>query len=89
MPNIKSAIKRMHTSRKKRDLNKAEKSAMKNCVKKTIGLAEEKNQEQAKEMLSKSFSLIDKAAKKNIIHKNNAARKKAKLSVTVQNALAG
>ena len=37
------------------------------------------DKEEAQELYKKVSSLLDKLAKKNIIHKNNAANKKAKL----------
>ncbi len=43
-------------------------------------MIKEKNKEGAKKLLSEAYSAIDKAAKRGILKKNTAARRKAKLS---------
>ncbi len=83
MPNLKSSIKRMKTSREKHEQNKAEKSALKTIIKKILTSVDEQKTDEAVTMLKTAFSAIDRAAKKNIIHKNNAARKKSLLSTKV------
>ncbi|MBU0650463.1 30S ribosomal protein S20 [bacterium] len=83
MPNIKSACKRMKTSRIKQQKNSAEKSALKTLIKKTLSAVAEKKKTEADKLLISAFSAIDKAAKHNIIHKKTAARKKASLSLKV------
>lgn len=80
MPNIKSAKKRVLVIDKKTEQNKAIRSAYKTQIKKVEALIKEANFEDAKLGLDKAFALIDSACSKNIIHKNNAAHKKAKLA---------
>lgn len=84
MANHKSALKRIRQSTAKRLQNrfyhKTARSAMKN-------LRSEENKATATEQLSKVISLLDKLAKKNIIHKNKAANLKSKLAKHV-NSLA-
>jgi small subunit ribosomal protein S20 len=41
------------------------------------------NLDEAKKVLSAAFAALDKAAKKNIIHKNNASRRKSRLAKLV------
>jgi small subunit ribosomal protein S20 len=80
MPNTKSAIKAMRQNIKRRQVNlavldkikKAEKAVRKNV---TAGKLDE-----AKKALVSAYSALDKAAKKHVIHKNNAARNKSRLS---------
>ena len=77
MPHYKSAFKRLRQQEKRRLVNKAHKSRMRTEIKKVLASAEK---EEAVKNLTVAFSVIDKMAKKNIIHKNNASRKKARLA---------
>ena len=79
MANIKSSIKRIRTNEKKRKENVPVKSAMKGSIKR-LAKAEDKN-----EALKKATKAIDKAAKKGIIKKETAARKKSRLAKKVNN----
>lgn len=81
MPNIKSVIKDVKRSRQRQLRNQATKSQIKTFVKKTRTLiADNSTQpEQVAESLSKTVSVIDKAQKRGIIHKNAAARRKSRL----------
>ena len=83
MPNIKSAKKRVIVNGKKTEQNKAFRSEMKTAIKKVELLVKENNAEEAKVALAAAFKVIDSAETKNIIHKNNAANKKAKLAKKV------
>ncbi len=77
MANHKSALKRVRQSEKKRVHNKYYAKTTRNLIK-VIRQAGEKAQ--AEELLPKVSSLLDKLAKKNIIHKNKAANLKSKLT---------
>ena len=86
MANSKTAIKRIRTNNKKRELNKQYKSMVKTYTKKyTNAIAEYKNNPNSdlkleiQSLLSLAYSKIDKAHKKNIFHKNTASRKKSNL----------
>ena len=78
MANIKSAIKRVEIARIRTLRNASAKSHMKTTIKKFIKVVDNGTRT-AKESLVKAISTLDKAAKKGIIHKNAAARKKSKL----------
>ena len=80
MPNIKSAKKRVLVIEKKTQQNKAIKSALKTQIKKFLASVENGNKEEATKVYSETVSAIDSAASKGILHKNNAANKKAKLA---------
>ena len=80
MPIIESAKKRVRSSKKKEKVNRQWKDRVKNAIKDYEKLIEENNVEEAKEQLNETKSVIDKAVKNNILHKNNAARKKSRLS---------
>ena len=80
MPNIKSAEKRVLVTEKKTMENKAIKSALKTQIKKFLVAVEAGNKEQATALYPETVSAIDSAVTKGILHKNNAANKKAKLA---------
>ncbi|MBR2122416.1 MAG: 30S ribosomal protein S20 [Lachnospiraceae bacterium] len=83
MANIKYAKKRILTSAKKAEANKAVKSSVKTAVKKVRTAVEAGDKALAQEQLKKAASTIDRAASKGVIHKNNAANKVSKLSSSV------
>ncbi len=77
MANIKSAIKNIKKSEKRRLQNQIRKSQFKTAVKKVLSLAQKG--EDVSQSLSEAFSKIDKAAKVGAIHKKQAARRKSRL----------
>lgn len=79
MPNIKSAIKRVKTSEARNAQNTMAKSAMRTAVKKAEAAVTLNDNVAAKEAYATAASNLDKAAAKGLIHKNAAARKKARL----------
>ncbi len=79
MPNIKSAIKRVEVAKTKTLKNTIKKSALKTAIKKCSEVIESKDDSAAK-VLSTTAKTIDKAAAKNVLHKNTAARRKSKLA---------
>lgn len=83
MPNIKSAKKRVLVSNKKAAQNKMIKNEVRTYVKKVELLVNEGKTEEAKLTLNETFSVIDSAVSKGVLHRNNAANKKAKLSKKV------
>ena len=80
LPNLKSAKKRMRQDIKRRDANRQKKSAIRTTEKKVRSFVAEKKFDEAAQSLQVYSSLIDRAAKSNLYHKNAAARKKARLS---------
>ncbi|MDQ0299770.1 small subunit ribosomal protein S20 [Salibacterium salarium] len=79
MPNIKSAKKRVIVNEQKRTKQHAFKSAMRSTVKEFNKKADNNDVEGAKELLQLATKKVDKAADKKMIHKNTAARTKAKM----------
>ena len=78
MANIKSAMKRVKVNKVKAAANKARKSELKTVLKKANLAAESgANKEEAIKAASKR---VDQACAKGLLHKNNAARKKAQLA---------
>ena len=76
MANIKSSKKRILVSRDEAARNKAFKSEMKTLIKKA-DLAISTNAADKEEAVKAATIKIDQAVNKNILHKNNAARKKS------------
>ena len=83
MANTKSACKRIEVAERDRLRNKAYKSTVKTLIKKTliaIQTLDANNLFAVKELLSLSYSKIDKAVQKGVIHANNGNAKKSFLS---------
>ena len=77
MPIIKSAVKRMRQTAKRRERNVGIKKDIKGAVKAFVAEPSAKN-------LSKAQSELDKAVKKGLIKKNTAARRKASLAAAAK-----
>jgi small subunit ribosomal protein S20 len=80
MPIKKNAKKYMKSSAKRWADNQKVKKSMKAAIKEVKKLIDDKKIKKAKESYKKAQKAIDKAAKKNIIKENNAARKKSRLT---------
>ena len=80
MANHKSAIKRIRANNAKKERNKYYHKTARTSVKKLREITDKKA---ASELYPKVASMIDKLAKKNVIHKNKAANLKSKLSAHV------
>ena len=79
MPNIKSVKKDVLRSRLNQQRNQAAKSRIKTFVKKTGAAIAAGDNEGVTAVLSQTISVLDKAAKRGIIHKNAAARRTSRL----------
>lgn len=79
MPITQSAKKAIRGSLRKKAFNDRRMRVMKEIIKKIEKIAKTDKKEALK-MLSSAFAIIDKAAKGGVIKKNNAARKKSRLS---------
>ena len=77
MANHKSALKRIRSNEKRRVLNRYQHKTTRNAIK-ALRLATDKSDATAK--LSGVISMIDKLAKKNVIHDNKASNLKSKLT---------
>jgi len=83
MPNRKAAVKRLRVDKTRHQRNLKIKTELKKSLKKLQALLTAKNSAEAKTALAKVFSLLDKAAKKKILHPNTANRKKGRLAKKV------
>lgn len=80
MANHKSAIKRIRSNDAKRVRNRYYAKTTRTFLKKLKSLTDKK---EAQKMMVEAFSMIDKLAKKNVIHKNKAANLKSGLALHV------
>ncbi|MEI4273626.1 30S ribosomal protein S20 [Klenkia sp. LSe6-5] len=80
MANIKSQIKRIKTNEKARQRNVAVKSALKTSVRRFHTAAQAGDKDAATTALRNASKLLDKAASKGVIHKNQAANRKSSLA---------
>ena len=81
MPTIKSAEKRLRQSEKKRKHNQSVRSKIRTESRK---LREAESVEAAEEKLQELYALLDRAAAKDVMHPNKAARKKSQLARHVE-----
>ncbi len=79
MANSKSQEKRIRQSERARIRNKSVKSKIKSNMADFEKAVQDKDKEAAESSLKDTIKSLDKAASKNIIHKNNAANKKSRL----------
>jgi small subunit ribosomal protein S20 len=89
MANNKSAQKRIQVSKRNRLQNRFYKSSVQTLVKRFFknlelykSLQNSETKKKLKESLNLTYSIIDKASKKKLFHKNTAARKKSKLALS-------
>jgi len=83
MPRRRSSIKKTRADKKKHLRNLRVKRQLKATLKKFQALISAKNITEAKKLLQKAFSQLDKAAKKRIIHPKTANRRKSRLALRI------
>ncbi len=86
MANIKSAKKRINTIRRQTLENKRVKSEISTYIKKYKASVDAGDKETATKLYSETVSLIDSAANKKVIKKENADRKKSRLALYANRA---
>jgi small subunit ribosomal protein S20 len=79
-----STKKRLREAKKAAARNKANKTRVKTQLKK-VRSAVESGEADTKKMLPETYSVIDKAVRKGVLHKNAAARLKSRLTKQAQN----
>ena len=85
MANTHSAIKRIRSSARKRRRNVLVRSSVRTAVKKANATIAENAANRA-ETVKQAISELDRAASKGVVHKNNAARRKARLMKKLNSA---
>jgi len=84
MPNLKSAKKRMRVSERQREENKVYRTRVRTARRKFDEAVTSKDVNVVREAFSNYCSMLDKAAKHNIIAKNTAIRSKSRASAKVR-----
>lgn len=80
MANVKSAVKRMKQSEKRRLLNRKVKTRIKTAVNRFLMSLDHGDTQEAQREFNTVTRVIDKAATKGVLHKKTAARKKSRLA---------
>ena len=79
MANTQSAKKRIRQNAKRRERNRLYRSAARTHIKKTRSLIDEGRLDEAEVAMREAVSTLDKAARKGILHKGNASRRKSRI----------
>ena len=85
MPIIKSAIKRVKQDKVKTARNRHYSSHMKSMIRLILEYVQKGEADKANKIFTKVISSIDTCSKKNIIHNNNASRKKSRIQKALNN----
>ncbi len=80
MPRTKSAKKAMRQTKSRTERNRAQRSQLRSALKKVRGAATAAEAEKA---YAAATTLLDRAGRKNVIHRNTAARQKSRLAKAV------
>jgi small subunit ribosomal protein S20 len=84
MANTYSALKRVRQTERRTEFNRKSKSRLRHQIRTMRRALLEKDAQKAGELLPKTFSIIDRAAKTGLINKNTAARYKSNLHARVK-----
>lgn len=79
MPQRRTSIKELRKNETRHARNQSIKTDLKKTVKKFVATADTKKAD-AKDLLKTVYKKLDKAAKRNIMHKNTAARRKSRFA---------
>jgi small subunit ribosomal protein S20 len=79
VPNLRSSVKDMRRSERRRQRNRPIISATRTYVRRARTAIEAGDAEAAARAVGDAISALDKAASKGVIHRNNAARRKSRL----------
>ena len=84
MANTVSALKRVRVTERRTAVNRMRKSRLRHQIRAMRRLLEQKDAQNATQMLPQTFSIVDRAAKWGIIKKNTAARYKSRLTLRLR-----
>jgi small subunit ribosomal protein S20 len=84
MANTYSALKRVRTADRRTEFNRKNKTRLRHAIREMRKILTGKDAKAATDLLSKTFSVIDRSAKIGIIKKNTAARYKSKMHLKVK-----
>jgi small subunit ribosomal protein S20 len=86
MPNTKSAKKRLRQNDKRREQNRAKKSALRSQLRRVRTAVKDGDIAKADQEFVQAARLLDRAGARNLIHRNAAARTKSRLQKLIRNA---
>jgi small subunit ribosomal protein S20 len=79
----KSAKKALRQNARKRLGNIFYKDRIKSLIKQARALVAQKKNDEAKKILPQIYKVLDKAAKENVVKKNNASRRKSRIAALI------
>ncbi len=88
MANIKSAKKRIRQTVRRTDRNRRYRVSARTYIKRTRALIAAGELDEAEAVAREAYKTLDKAARKNVLHPRNAARRKGRLMAALENARA-
>lgn len=88
MANIKSAIKRIRSNKRKQVRNQAVRTHARGAVRDARAVIDSGSAEETANAIKGAYSALDRAAQKGVIHKRNAARRKSRLMKRLAKATA-
>jgi small subunit ribosomal protein S20 len=80
MPNLQTSIKDLRQTKRRTVYNNRLRNRTKRAIKRFDNLLKEEKYDEAKAALPQIYKVLDKAAKKNVIKKGNASRRKSRLA---------
>ena len=86
MPNKKSGLKELRKTKKRTVTNLRKKRTIRDLAKTILKSIEDGEVEAAQKLFPEFQKQVDKAAKSNLIKKNNASRKKSRISARIKKA---
>jgi len=81
MPNLQTSIKDLRSTKRRTVYNDRLRKRIKRAEKNFLDSIEKKDKEKAEKYLQHLYKVLDKAAKKNVIKKGKASRKKSRLAI--------
>ncbi len=81
MPNLKTSIKDLRQTKRRTIYNDRLRKRVKKSIKRFQDLVKKEEKEAAEKSLKQAYKVLDKAAKKNVIKKGTASRKKSRLAI--------
>jgi len=83
MPITKSAKKSIRKDKKKTKINIQRKNKIKDLIKEVKSLVAQNKKDEAKKLLPQIYKALDKTAKNKVIKKNNASRRKSRITKAI------
>jgi len=80
MPNHKSAEKRDRQNARRNEVNTANRTRLRTTIRRLRAALDAGNAQEAQQLLPQTVSVIDKSVQKGVLHRNTAARHKARLT---------